>query len=344
MPSQIPSLDLLRTYAIVSVVMAHASLAFGGGPWLGLLQVGGTGVDLFFLLSGWLLGSQLMRELKATGSIRLARFWSRRWMRTLPAYYAVLIPTMMQQVLLRGNYDLDLSYFWFGQNYFTTLPYFYVSWSLCVEEHFYLFIAPFLLLLATLGRRGFAIGLVVVSLPFLSRQLGWYGEIVQTHVRFDECLAGVALAGVSVFLPNVWDRLCRWAPWIATCGVALYSWLVFARWQPGFAIPVDEPTLCILIFGSILLLAVSTQRWQQRLYLPGCSYLARRAYSVYLLHPDALALLRRAHVESFPLFVLLGFLLTIAAAEVLYRAVERPFMNARERYVISASNSAHSRA
>ncbi|MEO6362690.1 MAG: acyltransferase [Caldimonas sp.] len=335
----IPSLDLLRSWAIASVVLAHACLAYGVGPALAPLQLGGTGVDLFFLLSGWLLGSQLMRELKSSGSIRLTRFWSRRWMRTLPAYYAVLLFTFAQQIY-KGNHDLDWSYLWFGQNYFSDLPYFTVSWSLAVEEHFYLAIAPFLVLLFTLGRRGVGLGAAVLLAPFVMRTLGLYGHIEQTHVRYDACLAGVALAGVNVFLPRLWSKLCAAAPLIGGTGLLLYGWFVFARWHPAYALPLDEQTQCMVIYGSILMLAVSSEKWRQSLYLPGSAYLAKRAYSVYLLHPESLALLARLHVPSFPLFLALSWLLTLAAAEVLYRLVELPIMNARERYRFSASGHA----
>lgn len=332
----IPSLDLLRSWAIASVVLAHACLAYGVGPALAPLQLGGTGVDLFFLLSGWLLGSQLMRELKATGSIRLMRFWSRRWMRTLPAYYAVLFFTFGQQIV-KGNYDLDWSFLWFGQNYFSTLPYFTVSWSLCVEEHFYLAIAPFSRWVHSLGRRGVLIGAAVLLAPFVLRTLGLYGQLEQTHVRYDACLAGVALAGINVFLPRAWSRLCAAAPLIGGVGVALYAWFVFARWHPDYRLPLDEPTQCIVIYGSILLLAVSSEKWQQTLYIPGSAYLAKRAYSVYLLHPESLALVSRLHVPWFPLYLALSWALTLAIAEILYRVVELPIMNARERYRFSAS-------
>lgn len=338
--AQIPSLDLLRSWAIASVVLAHSCLAYGVGPALAPLQLGGTGVDLFFLLSGWLLGSQLMRELKRTGSIQLLRFWSRRWMRTLPAYYAVLLATFAQQ-MLKGNHDLDWSFLWFGQNYFSTLPYFTVSWSLCVEEHFYLAIAPFSRLVHALRRAGLVLGALVLLAPFVMRTLGLYGHLEQTHVRYDACLAGVALAALSVFLPRAWARLCTFAPYIGGAGVLLYAWFVFARWHPQYGLPFDEPTQCIVIYGSILLLAVSSEWWQQTLSVPGCGYLAKRAYSVYLLHPESLALLSRLHIPSFPLFLALAWVVTLAAAEVLYRVVELPIMDARERFRFSASS--HSR-
>jgi peptidoglycan/LPS O-acetylase OafA/YrhL len=333
----VPSLDLLRSYAIVSVVAAHAVLAFGAPPALAPLRAGGTGVDLFFILSGWLLGGQLMRELAATGTISLRRFWSRRWMRTLPAYYAVLCATFVQQVILKNNTDLRWSYTFFGQNYLTDLPYFFVSWSLCVEEHFYLFVAPLLLIAFRLRQRGIVLLLLVMAVPSFCRTFGLYGAIVETHVRFDECLLGVVLAGLSVFFRGTWVRLCALAPILASAGVVLFAGLLLVRWYPEYMIGVDEQTICMFVFGSFLLLAVSSEKWKQRLYIPGCAFLATRAYSVYLLHPEAVALLRRLDISSFPLFLLLTWLITLAGAEVLYRLVERPVMNAREWFKFSAA-------
>jgi peptidoglycan/LPS O-acetylase OafA/YrhL len=335
----VPSLDLLRSYAIVSVVAAHAVLAFGAPPALAPLRAGGTGVDLFFILSGWLLGGQLMRELAATGTISFRRFWSRRWMRTLPAYYAVLSATFLQQAILKNNTDLRWSYWFFGQNYLTDLPYFFVSWSLCVEEHFYLFVAPLLLIAFRLRRRGIVLLLLVMAAPSFCRTFGLYGAIVETHVRFDECLLGVVLAGLSVFFRATWARLCALAPLLASVGLVLYAGLLLVRWYPEFPLGVDEQTICMFVFGSFLLFAVSSEKWKQRLYVPGCTFLAARAYSVYLLHPEAVALLRRLEISSFPLFLSLTWLMTLAGAEILYRLVERPGMNAREWFKFSAAHA-----
>src|SRR4051794_14167239 len=91
-----PRLDVLRVAAIVSVVNCHIAAAFHPNGLLGILQLGGHGVDLFFVLSGWLLGKQLCEELRDTGSVDLKRFWLRRWLRTLPAYYAVMSLTIIQ--------------------------------------------------------------------------------------------------------------------------------------------------------------------------------------------------------------------------------------------------------
>src|SRR5262245_7175385 len=127
------SLDLLRSLAIILVVNCHCVGAHGDAAALHVLQLGGKAVDLFFVLSGWLLGYQLLSEFRDTGTIDVRRFWLRRWLRTLPAYYAVLLLTFLWQIAARHNYELCWSYLLFGQTYLTDMPYFGVSWSLCVE-------------------------------------------------------------------------------------------------------------------------------------------------------------------------------------------------------------------
>src|SRR5579883_1610736 len=131
------SLDVLRALAIVMVVGCHLATGFApGSPVAVALGNGGRGVDLFFVLSGWLLGRQLFAEAAATGTVDVRRFWLRRWLRTLPAYYAVLA-AQIAVLAVRGKGSLiDWRYLIFLQNYIPDPPYFAVSWSLCVEEYF----------------------------------------------------------------------------------------------------------------------------------------------------------------------------------------------------------------
>jgi peptidoglycan/LPS O-acetylase OafA/YrhL len=248
-------------------------------------------------------------------------------MRTLPAYYAILAVTLGQQFFLRGNHDLQWGYLVFAQNYKGGLPYLYVSWSLCVEEHFYLLIGPLLLLIARLGRPGLAVAAGVLALPALCRAMGWYGTIEETHVRFDECATGVALAAVCVFAPALWRALRAVALPAAIVGALVYGAAFLRRVNPDAGLNLADPELFALVFASFVLLAASG--WTVR--VPGARFVADRAYSLYLLHPEALALLRRFHLP-FPVFLALAWALSFLLAEVLFRFVERPLMEARERF------------
>ena len=91
---RLPALDTLRGLAILSVVAFHFRGVYLGEaayPWLhAFLQSGASGVDLFFVLSGYLIAGLILSEWRQTGGLEAGRFWRRRWMRTLPAYYVVL--------------------------------------------------------------------------------------------------------------------------------------------------------------------------------------------------------------------------------------------------------------
>jgi peptidoglycan/LPS O-acetylase OafA/YrhL len=261
------------------------------------------------------------------------RFWLRRWLRTLPAYYAVLLFTWALQVAARNNTDLCWSYLIFGQTYATDMPYFGVSWSLCVEEYFYLLVAPLPLLVS---RRSWWWLVPVLLVPALCRSLGWYETLTQFHVRYDQCALGVLLAYVAVFAPALWRHACRWAVVLALLGLAVAAVPVLGRLEPAWNLPDYDPLVWAAIAGSLVLLANSGPFWQ-RLRVPGAFYLANRAYAVYLLHGEALALLKRTTGLPFFLYLALTWVISLLLAELLYRLIERPIMQVREWFVSSCS-------
>jgi peptidoglycan/LPS O-acetylase OafA/YrhL len=337
-----PSMDLLRALAILMVMVAHSVLNLGVPENLAGLQYGGTGVDLFFVLSGWLLGGQLFKEFSREGSIDVRRFWVRRWLRTLPAYYAVLILSTAQRLLTKDGAEFPVSYYVFLQNYEHPLYFFSVSWSLCVEEHFYLFVAPTLLLLFSRLRAvvGMTALVALLLLPFIFRELAWYETLHETHVRWDGCLMGVLLAGIRSLLPHLWTRLCGIAPYLAVMGLSVYVLAYVSRWLPEIGLANPNLLILSLIFGSFVLVANASESWQRRLYIPGANYIATRAYALYLLHPEALAVLRRLDPEvPFLVYFVLVLAISCVAAEILYRIVEKPIMDARENFGFSKSRA-----
>lgn len=148
-------LDFLRSVAIGLVVMSHAALlAFPNSNNLifTIIKIlGAIGVDLFFVLSGFLIGGILLRQIKLhkTSKNDLLRFWKRRWFRTLPNYFFVLFLNIL--IFLFLGKDLPKAivlYIPFLQNFSTPHPDFFTeAWSLSIEEYAYLFL-PFLLFLS----------------------------------------------------------------------------------------------------------------------------------------------------------------------------------------------------
>jgi peptidoglycan/LPS O-acetylase OafA/YrhL len=335
-----PALDVVRAVAIILVINCHATSDFSPGSALGpVLSLGGIGVQLFFVLSGWLLGQQLCKEMVHTGTIQVRRFWYRRWLRTLPAYYAVLFFTYCWQIVLKHNWDLDFSFLYFGQNYRATMPYFGVSWSLCVEEHFYLLIAPLFLLLFR-GRMLYCGLTGMLLLPSMFRYFHWYTNVKETHVSYDPCIVGVLLASISVASPRVWAFLVRIAPWASLLGMAALILNVLLRLGIGPLASDWKPLALGIIFGTFVLFAASN-RWLESMHsLPGARYIADRAYALYLLHVEALVVVKRFAPHFFIVQLILTWAISLLLAEALFRLIERPIMDRREKYRATRSREA----
>jgi peptidoglycan/LPS O-acetylase OafA/YrhL len=145
-------LDFLRAAAILLVLVAHASFMFL--PLTHRLEawwmLGHLGVELFFVLSGFLIGAILVKQAQAA-HFNVGRFWLRRWLRTLPNYYLFLGINILIARWIDGAWPHAAGYAVFMQNFAWPQPIFFIeSWSLAVEEIFYL-VAP-LLVLACGGR------------------------------------------------------------------------------------------------------------------------------------------------------------------------------------------------
>jgi peptidoglycan/LPS O-acetylase OafA/YrhL len=212
-------LDLLRITASLSIILHHGNLSrlVGQNGFSGLFADDGyLAVDIFFVLSGWLLTRQVLRmRTTITHSMALAvRFWTRRWARTLPPYWIVLVlmfifaHQMMPEFIPGFSLRLLVTHALFLQ---TILPpnVFGVSWSLVTEEWFYLLL-PFVMLLAVRVRSwrvlvGF--GLAALLLPTVIRSLMLLGGMsfldvrVQPQARFEGLLVGALLAAASVAAP-----------------------------------------------------------------------------------------------------------------------------------------------
>lgn len=268
-PARSMALDVLRGVAIVLVLLFHAP---AGHPqslpvavvWLIFNRTGWSGVDLFFVLSGFLVGGLLLSELKKRDSVDASRFMLRRIFKIWPAYYCMLVALLgIQGGFTAAGFQSLLPNFLHYQNYTASGGGF--TWSLAVEEHFYL-VLP--LLIAFLCRRktvelGSKPGslepcsreadcdvghagesqAIVATLPVvllsvmavcpLLRCIYWFVlndhnaiNYGQTHLRIDSLAAGVMLSYISVFRPQLVAaiRAKRWL--LPVYGTALVSWLV----------------------------------------------------------------------------------------------------------------------
>src|SRR4051812_5957821 len=104
------SLDILRSIAVLLVIIYHMPQIYPGNfPWLRVTFYGQYGVDLFFILSGWLIGGLYWREVKNFGQVNVIAFWQRRWLRTIPPYLVALCLSWLAVWMSRRE-PFDLAY------------------------------------------------------------------------------------------------------------------------------------------------------------------------------------------------------------------------------------------
>ena len=134
-------LDLLRVFAVIAVIVAHAGYSKIYG-----IKYGYVAIESFFVMSGFLIGEMLIREFKGGFTFSdLKIFWVKRWFRTLPLYYAILL---LKFIFLNPD-EIGanvLYYVFFLQNNFYGVEFFAVSWTLVLEEWFYI-IMPLIIFL-----------------------------------------------------------------------------------------------------------------------------------------------------------------------------------------------------
>jgi peptidoglycan/LPS O-acetylase OafA/YrhL len=349
----LPGLDGLRALAVAAVVVYHADIGLLGGGFLG--------VDLFFVISGFLITSLLLTEWERSGSLDLRAFWLRRARRLLPALFVVLVATLAFAVLflpdsvarLRSDVAAAAAYAtnWYllagDQSYFETIdrqsPLLHL-WSLAVEEQFYL-AWPILLgvALRVLRRRGalvVTVGAACASAAWMVALAGPDGDPSRvyygTDTRIFAPLAGAALAFVAGRWAGKADEAGPPAPprgisradLGAAASLAVLTWFVVTLESDAWALYAGGLAV-VALAGAILVGAVvhpSARLVPWVLERPALRWLGTRSYGVYLWHWPILSVTRPGLDVAADGPVLLAARLALIGvlAELSYRFVERP--------------------
>ena len=356
-------LDTLRALAIVLVVLHHYVLFVSGADtfgWVG--RIGWVGVDLFFALSGYLIGNQIFAAVRSHRDFSLPRFYARRLLRTLPTFYVVLALYYLWPWFRNGAELLPLwRFLTFTQNInLTPGTAFSHAWSLCIEEQFYMLL-PALALLAAGLRLRLRWTWALVALAFVAgmavryalwdeyvggarrAQLGYFKYIYySTFCRFDELVAGVALALARNYHPRAWRKLTAHGDGALAAGVvvtALAFWL-FLQDRQGLWVTVLGFPLLALGFALLILAALGQRSVLRRTQVPLAAPLALWSYAIYLIHKQ-LGILAVEPLEKLGFgpesWTAIGVIMaaSVLAGWALYRLVEAPFMALRERWVPS---------
>ena len=345
-------LDFLRASAIALVLVAHASFMFLPlthaleGWWV----LGHLGVELFFVLSGFLIGGILVRQADAA-RLGVGRFWARRWLRTLPNYYLFLGINILLARWIDGSWPAAERYVFFLQNFAWPQPIFFIeSWSLAVEEIFYL-IAPLLVLMfaSRITRRVPSIAWVMLAIALatvirigyvLLQQPEWDLAVrMVALVRMDAIGYGVLAVLLYRHAGGFTRRHARAIACAGAAGLALGMVLYFslARDTSLFA----RTGLFSLISASFAALLPAAANWQRSGFNAGFEstvrVLARWSYALYLCQLGVMRVMNATfagHAQTFAgcvLQALIFMALSIGCAALVYRYFELPILQWRDR-------------
>ncbi len=356
----LPALNGLRGVAVLGVVAYHLQLGWASGGYLG--------VDLFFVLSGFLITSLLLEEWAGSGRINLAAFWGRRAKRLLPALFLVVAALGLYLILnailggpganglidlsgLRGDAIWTLLYannwhlIYAHQSYFAQFSSpspLQHTWSLAIEEQFYLVWPLVLLLLLRFARRGWRIAgaVLTVSLGVLSSILMavlfqpgvdpsriYYG----TDTRLFDLMAGATLAFLAASRRQPNARARRTLHVIAPSAAAVLAvfWVTAgtAGGLPTTFMFEGGFLLCAALAALVIADARLTEPggFSRALAWPPLHFIGTISYGIYLWHWPVIVYLNGARTDlpTLPLDVV-RIAVTLAVATASYYMVERP--------------------
>lgn len=344
--TRIPFIQGLRGLAVSLVVLYHAGFLFNGGF---------IGVDIFFVISGFVIGQSLSREIAHTGKVNWSQFFFRRARRLIPALSITLFLTVIANWALFGIKSVAsltkslTSGSLFVSNFYFFLERGYVDlasdplrnlWSLSVEEQFY-FALPIIFLIAglkstsndQLRRKLILVGLVVMVISFVANvilvnhsltfsipQFLLPGRFAffSPFTRAWEFLVGLLIALLGKDLVS--KVLYQLVGGLSVVGLIFAAWWLDS-WQPfpgWFALPV-------VLASAILMLNPDQKTWFTKLLsMRPLVYLGDISYSLYLLHWPLLVIAKQKFDDE-DRIVLIAVLLSVFSSIVMYQFVENPF-------------------
>jgi len=362
-------LDVFRAFAIIFVLIGHVLEHSSISPHILVFsRLGILGVELFFVLSGFLIGSIIIRLIEDNrfhSAKAVASFWVRRWLRTLPLYFVILLAFIRFDYHGRHSLFEYPLYFVFAQNIAYKIPdFFELSWSLAIEEHFYLWFPIVFLIWKSITRRSsYALVLTAATFVFVAYLFrvshplfhDWneYNRTIRLTVlsRIDAIMGGVLMAWLKNYRQEIFNFTRKMTPFSLISFVTLSAW-----WFSGAPHLMESRFLQINLFTIQALFCALLLPWfdgwksdakTQDFFV----LTSRLSYSLYLVHILVIVAVNRmlAHFGLFDqiyanpfLLYFLYFSFFYFVSWVTYSAIEKPFLRLRDvgfsvRSIIQAS-------
>jgi peptidoglycan/LPS O-acetylase OafA/YrhL len=356
-----PELDGLRFVAFMLVYLFHGGLPFevltrliGIRAARVFFDNGGFGVQLFFILSGYLIATLLLREEARYGRIALKAFWVRRILRIWPLYYLVVLVGFLLLPLLERNFQASqyvlmirthfLPFLGFVGNWSMALvapiahDWLSILWSVCVEEQFYVIVPLLFVWAAPRYRLTLVVSLLIGSIAVRFACASYSGSqlliVFNTFAQFDTLLSGVLLA-----LVLGWDRnrpiLTRWVRWLEWPLYGATIWLITRpHLGEGTIWHRTMDYVWVWMCGvGIVVTAVWGKGWlRAALSYSRIVWLGKISYGLYMYHEIALWMRSRIFyavpwfANKDELFAVAALALTIGLAAASYYGYERRFL------------------
>jgi peptidoglycan/LPS O-acetylase OafA/YrhL len=352
----LPGLDGLRAVSVLAVMAFHHY--FIGGHEEGFAPGGFLGVEVFFVVSGYLITSLLLAERRETGGVSLPRFWLRRARRLLPALFAMVGVVILYAILFLPDSIDRLRPDTLGALTYTSNWWLIVShqsyiaeagrpallkhlWSLAIEEQFYLFWPPLLLLgLRSIGRRRLLRVMMLVALAStVLMAIVAQGSINQAYYSTSTRLSGLLLGSAMAFFYAPYQirgrpgRGVRWVLDVVGLGGLLLLYWCFGHFSfpnvKGDDLDVFRGGFLVVDLATLLVIAAVVHPRSDMgpiLGIRPLRWIGLRSYSLYLWHYPIFCVTRPGldvPLHGWPLTAV-RLLLTFGAAELSYRFVEVP--------------------
>ncbi len=360
--NRLHGLDHLRALAIILVMIFHYGANTPG--WLEpVRKFGWTGVDLFFVLSGYLIGYQLLKEYKNTSSIDFKRFYVKRFFRIIPAYLAVLVlyysignlregtgmPPLWRFLTFTQNYGLDTQ----------TQKSFSHAWSLCVEEQFYLLLPITIILIfkSRLQKLTPILILTLIATGFIVRIYNW-NEYVQpyldngnsklmmkgllekvyypSHNRMDSLLVGISIAAIFNFKPRIKNLLTKYGNFVLIIGIAIFLLAsLIGNSIVSYKAMIYLIPLISLGYGFILIGAISPGSILYKIKSRITFIIATLSYAIYLTHKQLFHFIKLLSEKFSNEFLQkhtfwISIIIALIGGLILHFIIEKPFLRLRD--------------